>query len=104
MKCLNCNEEFVALSIIQKYCCSKCGVAYRKNHDIKKEYPSITFACAKCGKMVVTEGTQKDKRMRFCSNVCEKKFWRHPPWENPTNRVNFRSMEEYLSWERRTNG
>lgn len=103
MKCLNCGGEFTPLTVIQKYCCTECGVKYRRTHkNLNSEYPSITFTCAKCGKVVVTEGTTKDKRSRFCSKECEKKFWRHPPWDHTTSRTNFRSPEEYASYERRT--
>ena len=34
---------------------------------------------------------------------CEKKYWRHPHWENPSTRINFHSVEEYASYERITN-
>lgn len=44
-----------------------------------------------------------DRRTRFCSAVCEKKYWRHPSFENTTTRTNFHSLREYQSWERRTN-
>lgn len=66
------------------------------------QYPSITFTCAKCGRTVVTDG-DRDHRTRFCSASCEKKYWRHPPHDYETKLINFRSVEEYASWERRTN-
>lgn len=103
MQCKNCGKDFVPLSVVQIYCCEKCGREFRKKNDMNKYYPSITFPCAKCGKIVVTEGGTRDKRTRFCSKVCEKKYWRHPPWEKETSRTNFHSVQEYLSWERRTN-
>lgn len=103
MKCLNCGKEFTPLTVVQKYCSRSCCDKYRKKHDMNKLYPSITFTCSQCGRTVTTEGGTKDKRTRFCSVQCEKKFWRHPPWDNPSTRINFRSLQEYESWERRTN-
>ena len=101
LKCPQCNTEFTPLSVTQIYCSSKCGNKYRKNH--KAISPSITFDCAFCGKTVVTEDGTGDRRTRFCSAVCEKKYWRHPPFENVIVRTNFHSLQEYQSWERRTN-
>ena len=72
-----------------------------------KAYPVIEFDCAHCGHHVVTEGLhdngRPDKRTRFCSKECEKKYWRHPPFDHESSRQNFRSIQEYASWERRTN-
>ncbi len=104
MKCLNCGEQFTPLTVIQKYCCKECGNEYRRKHKDEELWPSVTFECAECGRTVVTEGGSKDMRSRFCCRSCERKFWRHPHWDNPSTRINFRSMEEYASWERRTNG
>ena len=101
MKCLECGKEFVERTVIQKYCSKKCGDIFRKTHKILS--PSITFRCAKCGKLVVTEDGTSDKRSRFCSAVCEKKYWRHPPYEFMAGKVNFHSINEYLNWEKRTN-
>ncbi len=103
MRCLNCEKEFMPLTVIQKYCSAKCGRQYRHKNKGKIEYPSITFCCAQCGKKVVTEEGSGDKRERFCSRACEKKFWKHPHWENTATRINFRTAEEYFGYERRTN-
>ena len=67
------------------------------------EYPPITFTCSHCGRSVTTEGGVRDKRTRFCSQKCEKKYWRHPPHDNPTNRTNFGCVERYISYEKYTN-
>lgn len=75
VKCPNCGEEFEPRTVIQKYCCRECGVAYRKTHI--SQYPSIRFVCAQCGEVVVTDPERKDKRTKFCSPECEKKFWKH---------------------------
>lgn len=103
MKCLNCGDYFTALTVTQKYCCSQCGKQYRKLHKGEMLYPSIIFNCSQCGKTVVTEEGSGDMRSRFCSASCEKKFWRHPHWENTSTRSNFRSLKEYENYERRTN-
>lgn len=67
----------------QMYCTVECGNRYRKEHgeEVQKAWPSITFNCGHCGRLVVTEEGAKDKRTRFCSASCEKKYWRHPPHE-----------------------
>lgn len=100
MKCPNCGKEFSERTVVQKFCSTKCGNQYRQKH--KAIYPSITFNCAHCGHTVVTDGI-KDKRTRFCCQECERKYWRHPPYERESNRQNFHSLSEYASWERRTN-
>lgn len=103
MKCLNCGKEFIQLSVNQKYCSELCGCRYRRKNKGKILNPSITFNCRQCGRTVVTEEGNGDKRTAFCCASCEKKFWRHPHWENPSTRINFRSVAEYASYERRTN-
>lgn len=103
MKCKNCGEEFDQMTTTQKYCCEKCGYQYRKTHNVNEEYPKIIFNCSCCGKQVETEGGTKDRRTRFCSHTCEKKFWRHPHWESEHTRINFRSIEEYFQYEQKTN-
>lgn len=101
--CLQCGAPLSGASVNQLYCCSKCGVQYRKTHNTSKNYPKITFNCSQCGKEVTTSGDSTDRRTRFCCQSCEKKYWRHPHWENPSTRINFRSIAEYASYERRTN-
>ena len=103
MKCLNCGEEFVQLSVNQKYCCKECGKKFRRTHKVALLYPSITFSCSQCGKTVVTEDGSGDMRTRFCSESCEKKFWKHPHWENSHTRMNFHNLDEYAGYERQTN-
>lgn len=103
MKCPECGEEFIQLTVVQKYCSTICGDRYRRKNRGKIKYPSITFSCSQCGRTVVTEEGSGDRRTRFCSVRCEKKFWKHPHWENPATRINFHSVEEYKSYEERTN-
>ncbi len=101
--CLYCKTEFTPLSVTQKYCSRSCGDKYRRRHKGEILNPSVTFNCSQCGRTVVTEEGNQDMRSRFCSASCERKFWRHPHWENPAARINFRSVEEYAGYERRTN-
>lgn len=102
MKCLQCGEEFTPLTVVQLYCSEKCGSKYRRENG-RPERPSITFSCAKCGRTVVTDGI-KDKRSRFCCVECEKKYWKHPPWERESNRTNFKSLKDYERYEKWSNG
>ncbi len=102
-KCPECGKHFVPMSVNQIYCSRKCGGRYRIRHKVDGNYPPVTFTCSQCGREVTTEGGTGDKRTRFCSAVCEKKYWRHPPHDRPSTRTNFRSAAEYVSWERRTN-
>lgn len=103
LKCPECGKEFIQRTVIQKYCSIQCGQKYRSKHKVTFTYPSITFTCSNCGRIVVTEGSSRDKRSRFCCMKCEKKFWRRPHWENPATRINFHSIEEYKNYEERTN-
>lgn len=103
MKCLECGAEFEPRTVMQKYCSGRCRDKYKRKHDMDIFYPSVTFTCSQCGRTVVTAGGTKDKRTRFCSRECEKKYWKHPHYEYLTGRTNFHSAAEYASWERRTN-
>ena len=98
--CPWCRRSFEP-KLNQIYCSKKCGNKYRKTYGHGVGYSSITFACSVCGRTVVTE-PPKDKRSRFCSVECEKKYWKHPPHENPAQFTNFRSVREYMGYERRT--
>ena len=41
----------------------------------------------------MTEEGSGDMRTRFCSASCEKKFWKHPHWENSHTRMNFHNLD-----------
>ncbi len=75
--CLNCGCKFEEKSVLQLYCCSKCGKEYRKTHDINENYKKRTFICKNCGCKVTTKGNVSDKRRIFCSKDCEKQYYKH---------------------------
>ena len=81
--CLCCGKEYEKKTVTQKYCSVKCQQKYL--HKNKAPRVSITFTCAyrHCGRTVVTETDRLDRRTRFCSRECEKKYWRHPPQDDP---------------------
>ena len=101
MKCAFCGAEYQPRSVVQKYCCTSCQKKAKYRGMVR--YLSVTFQCAKCGKTVVTDPESRDRRSRFCSAECEKRYWRHPPHEHESARQNFRSVREYAAYERRTN-
>lgn len=67
MICKQCGASFSPRTVVQKFCSKKCCWRYHKTHDMWRERQSITFTCAKCGKVVVTEtdGARPDKRSDF---------------------------------------
>ena len=85
MICRNCGKEFVS-KLNQVHCSKTC---YRRFQERKrkgkvftdKRAEPVQFNCSQCGKAVSIED-YSDKRSRFCSMECEKKYWRHPPHEN----------------------
>lgn len=58
-------------------------------------YESITFICKKCGKKVTTEEGVYDRRTKFCSSACERKFWRHPPESNKSSMFVYYGKPDY---------
>ena len=101
MRCAYCGTEIEPRAVNQKYCSHRC--ACKASYHKRVRFESVTFECSMCGRTVVTDPERKDKRTRFCSHECEKKYWRHPPYEHETSRQNFRSVEEYGRYEQRTN-
>lgn len=82
--CLNCGKPMEMRTVVQLYCSKKCREEYYRSKDRKvteANWPSVTFACAKCGTVVTTRPEIRDRRTRFCSAACEKAYFRHPPWE-----------------------
>lgn len=100
-ECRICGRPYERKTVTQRYCSRRCRQKACDRGLTQRE--SIVFQCAKCGKTVVTESERRDMRTRFCSQVCEKKYWRHPPYANEAARQNFHSLREYQSYERRTN-
>lgn len=56
--------------------------------------------CPNCNK----EFTLGTVVQRYCSKkmwyTVQKKFWRHPHWGNTHTRINFPSLEAYITYER----
>lgn len=86
MKCAVCGKEFEPKRVSQRYCSYTCR--RYANHHGGKEHPIggdtfpgqpiiRKFHCVKCGKLVyITD--QNDCRTKFCSQQCEKRYWKHP--------------------------
>lgn|GEM_PF-1858513 len=53
MICKQCGASFSPRTVVQKFCSKKCCWRYHKTHDMWRERQSITFTCAKCGKVIV---------------------------------------------------
>lgn len=103
-KCYNCGQPIHAdpFSTHQKFCCVECRNQYRREHKTDTYFRPFYFECSECGQLVEVLN-DKDKRTRFCCRECEKKYWKHPPYEQETSRTNFHSIQEYLAYEKRTN-
>ena len=101
--CQNCGKPISASPYTAKqlFCCEECRVEFHKKNK-KITFVPFDFTCARCGRVIHIESID-DKRTRFCCEECEKRYWRHPPYEHETSKTNFHSAQEYLSWERRTN-
>lgn len=62
------------------FCSGSCRTTYSKKAPKERkeaDWPSVTFDCAQCGKTVTTTAGGEDRRMRFCSAACRRKYWRH---------------------------
>ena len=83
MKCAVCGKEFTPTRVTQRYCGYTCR-RYANHHGINDNrvegplYAPVIreFTCLRCGKHVrVTDG--RDCRTKFCSQHCEKLYWKH---------------------------
>lgn len=103
--CPECGYSYIPVygAVTQIFCSKKCRDSYVKKRGLYNR-PSITFECAnpKCGRIVVTDG-YRDMRTRFCCAECERAYWKHAYRNKNHERQNFRSLQEYESWERKTN-
>ena len=75
MICPVCNKNFEPTVPHKKYCSAECRIWAYSNKLIPPREP-YEFDCAHCGKHIVT-APYHDRRSRFCSRACEKKYWRH---------------------------
>ena len=104
--CLNCGKPMEMRTVVQLYCSRQCQQEYYRAHKrdvVAARWPSITFTCAKCGRTITTAPGTADRRTRFCSVGCEKKYWRHPPQDSKPHNQTFHSVSDYAAYERRTN-
>lgn len=88
VRCPVCGKIFTAVRRTHIYCSTACRrLAYRRgvnrHGEAKRGRPVIrTFCCAKCGRLVkVTD--LRDKRTKFCSVRCERKYWKRPAKRRP---------------------
>lgn len=80
--CVVCGKKFTKKNSRQKYCSSECSrYAVRHNRTKHEENPGgeviRTFLCRRCKTEVIVTDPQ-DKRLKFCSQRCEKLYWKHP--------------------------
>lgn len=82
MICPVCGNSFEPSVPYQKYCSKKCSNTAVDLHNFNGvdyiEREPFEFDCAHCGKHVKT-APLNDRRFRFCSKQCERRYWRHPP-------------------------
>lgn len=102
--CPMCGVEFIAPTPNRVYCSPRCASHYYRMYG-KHGYPVKRFTCdlPGCDKEIVTNGDD-DRRYRFCCIEHAHKFWIDPPRNSPYKNQKWRSISEYASWERRTNG
>ena len=102
--CPMCGVEFIAPTPNRVFCNPKCASMYHSRFG-KHGYPIKRFTCdlPGCDKTVVTNGDD-DRRYRFCCIEHARRFWLNPPRNSPYRNQKWHSVEEYASWERRTNG
>ena len=65
-KCKHCGTEFVTNNKRKVYCCTKCSVAYNREHRIKKE--TQLQLCEVCQKEFETTHPAK----KYCCEECYK--------------------------------
>lgn len=98
-KCRYCGKEFEPKSSKHFFCGRECRVSFYReklNHDIadrrrawRESLPEYSFVCVKCGAVVeIKHGEKYDKRRRFCSKLCYRRYWRHMERKNPTRLTN----------------
>lgn len=103
-RCPVCGEKFEKIHRLQVYCSETCyQAADRRKVKAQRLRPSVRFECAHCGKTVITDPESGDKRSRFCSKECERKYWRHPPQDYSPRNQCFQSAGQIAAYEKRTN-
>ena len=83
-KCKVCGKAFTPVRVTQVYCSAACR-RYANHRSRPQTWPDHVpgaavireFDCVRCGKHVkVTD--QQDCRTKFCSQKCERYYWKHP--------------------------
>lgn len=80
MRCENCGKVFQPRQRGQRFCGGKCRQEWyhwhSKEHTEDDAKPILReFECRTCGRKVRVIDC-KDKRTVYCSQQCEKKYWR----------------------------
>ena len=79
--CVNCGAV-IKNERASRFCCRKCWREYWRNHGkVHREplpgEPIIReFRCRECGRHVAVV-EKRDQRSVFCSQTCEKRYWRY---------------------------
>lgn len=86
--CDECGALFVPKRKASRFCSLRCQKRYYKKHPPQhpEDYmefsgvPIREFTCRMCHRNVRVYD-RRDQRTVFCSQACEKKFWKHPLWK-----------------------
>ena len=79
-KCPECGNSFVTEIPYKIFCCKEHSDRYYHNHGKEHDFNSTSpiirsFECRECKKIVYVTDTT-DKRYVYCSQKCEKEYWR----------------------------
>ena len=117
MRCRECGASFEPRAVMQVFCSRKCAGRhgnreYREKTKVGERVfagDGMTLNCANCGKSFTlmhyrdkAGRLREDKRTCFCSATCEKKYWRHPPQDDP-RRYHVTDAGRSEWWEKMTN-
>lgn len=80
--CKNCGKPFRTKTSRQCFCCADCREEFYKKKGNRHEEPAPgvpiirEFVCKNCG-YHVRVADAADHRTVFCSQQCEKDYWKH---------------------------
>lgn len=81
--CKWCKKIFIPSRQKQMFCSHRCSHYFHNrigNHTGIEPKPDSyvkKFVCAQCGKVVYIQDEKQDKRTRFCSSQCIRRYYRH---------------------------